>query len=227
MSQLENQQKLEQNVLELNQQKEAIQNVNELNFLTGNAAQQKAQGNELLELNVNSSFSLQQEEIYSDANVELIVGKIANAMNSTANLNFKGSTFLEPSEVEDLKRILDEEICDSNIKIQFKRELTNFQEKIKTDYIQQVNDLKEEKLFCESQIDMLDVAKKKIVMDRLAKMCWPYDEKTRAYDRKIEALGIQVKKIDMKIEKIMSMRPAAKEKDILIFQHQLKQKFTQ
>lgn len=210
----------------INQPAEAIQELSEISFVAGGNAQVEAQEIDLLTLNIGNSFSIKPEEVYTDANLDLIVGKIAAAMNTAANLHFKGSTFLEPCEVENVKSILDTEKCDIATKNKFKKELTDFQEQIKTNYVQQIKTYKEQQLYCETHIERLEATKKQIVMDRLAKMSWPYDEKTRAYDRKIDTLKIQVERIKQKTAELESMRPAAKEKDILIFQHQLKEKFT-
>lgn len=204
----------------------AVKSLDEVNFVAGVKEQVTAQEADLLALNISNSFSIEPSKVYTDENLDLIVNKIASAMNAAANQKFKGSTFLEPCELEDVKKILDTEQCDTETKNKFEKELTNFQEQIKTNYVQQINEYNEKKILCDMQIERLESLKKHLVMERLSQMSWPYDEKTREYDRKIASLKIQSERCYQRVQEIRTLRPAAKEKDILIFQVQLKDKFT-
>lgn len=202
----------------------AVKSLNEVNFVAG-VKEVSSQEADLLALNISNSFSIEPSKVYTDENIDLIVNKIASAMNDMANIKYKGSTFLEPCEVENVKKILDTEECDAEIKTKFEKELTNFQEQIKVNYVQQIAEYTDKKMLYDEQIERLECLKKQLVMERLSQMSWPYDEKTREYDRKISSLKIQSERYSQRIEEIKSLRPAAKEKDILIFQVQLKEKF--
>lgn len=204
----------------------AVKSLDEVNFVAGIKEQVKAQETDLLALNISNSFSIEPSKVYTDENLDLIVNKIASAMNAAANQKFKGSTFLEPCELEDVKKILDTEKCDLATKNKFEEEITNFQKQIKTNYVQQINEYNEKKILCDMQIERLESLKKHLVMERLSQMSWPYDERTREYDRKIATLKIQSERCSQRVQEIRTLRPAAKEKDILIFQVQLKEKFT-
>lgn len=210
--------------LDLNIERTAY-DVNQVAFISGSENQVEPQHQSIIDLNISSSFSLEPEEVYSDENLDLIVNKIASAMNAAANSKFKNSRFVEPSELEDVKKLLSQEKCSPALKQEFEKELTNFQDKIKSNYSQQLKEYKKERINCEMQLDFYETTKKELVMKRLSQMLWPYDDQTRAYDNKIATLKIEIARCTQKIEAIEAMRPAAKEKDLLIFQMQLKEKF--
>lgn len=181
--------------------------------------------NDTVVMNIAGSLGIETKDIYSDVGIDFMVDKIASAINAKANQKYKGGKFLEPCELEEIKKGLAFSDCNQGIKEVFEKELTGFQEKIQKEYVQQIREYQQKKIECENQIEDLVNAKKEIVMKRLSQMLWPYDEKTRVYDKKISALKIQTARYAQKIEQIESIRPAASEKDIIIFQMQLKEKF--
>ena len=89
----------------------------------------------------------------SDDDIDVIVSRIASAMNRIANLGYKGSTFIEPGEVEELKRgIFQNETIEYGLKIELEAELTKFQQEITTHYKEAIKEYTTKKKYCETQI---------------------------------------------------------------------------
>lgn len=148
-------------------------------------------------------------------------------MHSTSY--YKAFTSLEPMDIEQIKKAL-ENYKNENPKInEYKAELiadlTNFQQQIKSNQIQKLNELRKQRQLMERQLRIFSVEKHKLIMDRLSKIAWPYDEKTKDYDRKIAQLEAQLGQNEQKIISLKAMRPMANEKEILIYQMHLKEKF--
>ena len=199
--------------LNLDIQEVGINDLNGINFVSSVEKQPEAKASESVAL--------------TDDNIDLLVGRIASAMNRVAKQEFKGSFFLEPDEVESLKKdVFINETISSEKRAELEHELTKFQQEITTNYKEAISDYKEKRMYCETQMYMFEQAKKESVMKRAAQMLWPFDEKTRSYDAQIASLKIQAARYSQKIEDIESMRPAAKEKDIMLFQVKLKEKFS-
>jgi len=215
----------------LNKNKEIIEettpDTNEVVFIIGGQEEEEAEekANEIVALNVENSFGSVASEDYTEIAIDLLVDKIAAALKTAANQQFKGTTFLEPNEVEDVKKILEAEHCDNTKKAELEKELTKFQNGIISNYKQKLNELDEKKIAVENQLATLTSQKNSLVMKRLSKMLWPFNAETAKYEAKIEVLKTQLAKFQQKIEAIESMRPAAGEKDLLLFNVQLKEKF--
>lgn len=152
-----------------------------------------------------------------------------DSIKSCASSNYKAHTFIEESDIEKIKSSLNKFVNKDEKVNEFKKalinDLTDFQKQIKINHAQNIADLTEEKQFCEKQIKIFEFAKHKLVMSRLSKIEWPYDEKTKEYDKKIEILEAKLKKIEQSIDLAKTMRPMAKEKDIIMYQVQLEKKF--
>ena len=163
------------------------------------------------------------------ADSKKVLSHTTMAIKSLANSYYKASPFLEVSDIEQIKNSLNNYANNDKKVSEFKnaliKDLTNFQAQIKTSHIQKLAELGKEKQFCEKQVKVLDFAKHKLIMDRLAKVEWPYDSKTKEYEGKIAALQIKIQKYEQKIDELGKKRPSANEKDILIYQMQLKEKF--
>lgn len=146
-----------------------------------------------------------------------------------ANSCYKSTTSLEPSDIEQIKKSLNNYACgDAKVK-EFKQELiddlTEFQKQIRTSYTTKIAEYTKKKLECEKQIGILEFEKNKLIMERLSRIEWPYDAKTKEYENKIASLEIQAKQYGQKAEQIQTMRPAANEKEILLYELKLKEKF--
>lgn len=162
----------------------------------------------------------------SDDDIDVIVRRIASAMNRIANLGYKGSTFIEPGEVEQLKKdVFRNENIEYGLKIELEAELTKFQQEITTHYKEAIKEYTSKIKYCETQIRVIEMSKKEIISKRLSKMLWPFDANTKACDNKIAAFKIQASRYTQKLADIEQMRPAANEKDIVMFQLKLKEKF--
>lgn len=192
----------------------------------------------LLEIQESGSFA---ENIISTAKkvtkeagkLELEYEKILNlttmSMKMFANSYYKETAFLEASDIEQIKTSLSN-FNNKNEKVnEFKNfileELTDFQSHIKTKHNQKIAQITKEKLFLERQLSVITFAKNKLVRERLARVEWPYDKKTKEYDSKISALQIKIQKWEQRIEEEQKKRPYVSEKDILMYQMYLKEKY--
>lgn len=161
----------------------------------------------------------------SDFNLDEVIGKIVSTMNKMASVEFKGSVFIEPCEVNTIKELLVNYEERSAKIAQIKRELETFSTQIQTNYSKRIFEQKKEKVGCEDQIEVLEVERQQLILARLTKFCWPYDSTVKRYDLKIKALKTRAAKCGFQIEQLTGMRPAANAKDILLFQTELKGKF--
>lgn len=173
--------------------------------------------------------SVVKETPESAKGYEEILNITTYSIKTFANSNSKSTTYLEPNEIDRIKISLKNYVNDHEKIDAFKNEvikdLTEFQNQIKANHIQRITDLTKEKQFCERQIKILECGKHKLIMERLSKVVWPYDEKTKEYDNKIAKLQLQVQQYTNKIENLKNMRPAANEKDILLYKLHLVEKF--
>lgn len=176
---------------------------------------------------VNFLSTIQQDDLKVEYEKLLKLTTMSVKMHSTSY--YKAFTSLEPTDIEQIKIAL-ENYKNDNAKInEFKaaliEDLTNFQQEIKSNQIQKLNELRKQRQLMERQLRILSVEKHKLIMDRLSKIAWPYDEKTKEYDRKINQLEKQLEQNAQKIIDLKSMRPMANEKEILMYQMHLKEKF--
>ena len=160
---------------------------------------------------------------------EKVVRFVAMSMKNMSNAYYKTSTFLDTQDVEQIKSALNNyikaDLKDCSFKKSIMEDLTDIQNKIKTKHIQKQKDLENEKTACERQAKVLEFAKSKLIMDRLSKIQWPYDSKTQEYENQIQKLIIKAEKSGQKLEELKKMRPVADEKDILIYQMNIKEKY--
>ena len=166
------------------------------------------------------------QEITLETNFSEIIGKVVSIMHGLASLSYKGSKFLEPSEVKTINDALENRDGKIEKITELKKELEQFEEQIQINYSLRICEQKKERLYFEYQIDMLENEKKQIVKENLSKTLWPYDSRTKRYDCRISLLKIKMAKCTLSLAQLTGMRPAASEKDILLFQIQLKNKFT-
>jgi len=184
----------------------------------------------------NNDFSATSQNCCFEADttkagdVSQLLSQATMQMQKFANSKYKTNVMIEPTEIDQIKNSLNNYVSDDTKVAEFKKEilndLTDFQEQIKTNYIGRIEDFYKQKQLCERQIKVLDVEKHKLIMDRLSKIEWPYDKKTQEYDNKIAALKTQSKQLEQKMEEAQQMRPAANEKDLLIYQLKLKEKYS-
>lgn len=176
---------------------------------------------------INFFSTVQQDDLKVEYEKLLKLTAMSVKMHSTSY--YKAFTSLEPVEIEQIKKAL-ESYKNDNVKVnEFKEELindlTNFQQEIKSNQIQKLNELRKQRHLMERQLRILSVEKHKLIMDRLSKIAWPYDEKTKDYDRKIAQIEKQLEQNEQKIINLKAMRPMANEKEILMYQMHLKEKF--
>lgn len=175
-----------------------------------------------------SKVSQENDELKTEYEKLLKLTSMSVKMYSTSH--YKSFTALEPFEIEQIKKALDNYKNDNARINEFKAELiedlTNFQHQIKTSQVQKLNELRKQRQLMERQLRIFSVEKHKLIMDRLSKVAWPYDEKTKDYDKKIATLESQLEQNEQKIISLKQMRPMANEKEILLYQMHLKEKFS-
>lgn len=165
----------------------------------------------------------------SNNDYEKIINMTTLSMKMFSTSHYKKSAFLDINEVEQIKESIisysDKDRGISNLKQELINDLTEFQKQIKTNYVERISDMEKQKKLCEKQAMILEYEKNKLIMDRLSKIVWPYDQKTKEYDAQIEKLQIQVQKYQQKITEMQQTKPIANEKDILIYQIKIKEKY--
>lgn len=159
-----------------------------------------------------------------------MVNMTALSIKMFANSYYKKAPFIETSDIDQIKDSLNN-YAKNNVKLaDFKNtiinDLTDFQKQIKSNYVKKLADLGKQKQICERQIMSIEFQKNKLIMDRLSKVVWPYDEKTKEFDAQISALDIKVAKLTQKINELQQTKPVADEKDILMYKMHLKEKFS-
>lgn len=161
------------------------------------------------------------------------IEKIFNMTNMSIKMYstsyYKKHASLDTLELEQIKKAL-ENFKNNNKKVEsFKRvlieDLEKFQKQIRTNHTQKIATLIKEKQQLERQLSTLNAEKNRLIMDRLSKIVWPYDEKTKQYSAKIAATETRITQYENKIEELETYRPMANEKDVLLYQMQLKEKF--
>ena len=176
----------------------------------------------------NLELETGKEKIY-DSDYEKILRLTTSSFKMYANTCYKSTPSIEASDIEEIKTALKNHTNNNKNVVELKtaliKDLTDFQAQIKTNHEQKLIDLKKQKELYEKQIKIYDIEKNKLIMDRLSKIVWPYDEKTKSYDSKIAALEIQRQQLTQKITDFKQTTPAANEKDILLYQMSLKEKY--
>jgi hypothetical protein len=174
-------------------------------------------------------FSTMNEERDYAKDYERILDLTEESIKKYANSEYKFNTALEPNEIEQIKKALisytnhNEKV--NEFKIAILEDLTTFQKQILSIHRERITQNAKEKELCEKQLRILECEKNKLIMDRLAKIVWPYDAKTKEYDQQITQLQVKVEQYTSKIANLKAMRPAANEKDILLYKIQLREKF--
>lgn len=163
-------------------------------------------------------------------NCEKILSLTSLSLKMFAKSFYKTSTELEPTDIDQIKSSLNNYRNDSDKINDFKNELikdlSNFQQKIKISHEEKIETLKKQKHYYERTLLVVDCKKHKLIMDRLAKIAWPYDDQTKEYDNQIAKLKIQIQQCAQKLEELRKAPPKANEKDILLYQMHLKEKYS-
>jgi len=143
---------------------------------------------------------------------------------------YKETPYLEACDIDQIKNALGKYKSESKDINDFKNtlinDLTDFQNQIETNHTKKLNDLDKEKDFYERQIKVFEAEKQKLVINLLSKILWPYNSKTHEYDNKIAALQAKVQNCEIKLYETKNTKPTANEKDILIYQLHLKEKYS-
>jgi len=160
-----------------------------------------------------------------------VVNHTTLALKKFSNSQFKMTTSLDASDIEQIKNALKNFACECEHSKQIKNEIINdltaFQKQINTTHFQNIAEYAKQKQAFEKEVKVLDYAKNKLISDRLSKILWPYDSKTKEYETKIAALQTKIQQCEQKIAYSKKMRPVANAKDILLYEMKLKEKYLQ
>lgn len=147
-----------------------------------------------------------------------------------ANIYYKSLTYLEPSDIEAIKQALSDYHNSQETVEDFKQDviqdLTEFQQQIKNNHTKRIIEWTKKKILYERQIAILIKEKEQRIKQMISNLVWPYDRKTRSYDTQIKLLKLKAQKCAQKAAEIQALRPAANEKEILLFQMHLKEKYS-
>ncbi len=142
---------------------------------------------------------------------------------------YKESTYLEACDIDQIKASLNNYANKDQKVLEFKQniihDLTQFQRQIKDKHLQEVIQITKQHQEFVKMVTTLEAEKEQLVRSRLAKMAWPYDAKTKEYDNKIAMAKARVEQFAQKVEALKDKKPVASEKDIIVFQMSLKEKF--
>lgn len=174
-------------------------------------------------------FSTMQDERGYEQAREKMLNFTENSIKKYAYHSLKTQVSLEPYEIDQVKKALIEyaSTCEKTdeFKKQLLEDLTTFQHKILGNQKEKIMELIKEKDYCEKQIKVLEYEKHKLIMERLSKIVWPYDAKTKKYDQQIAKLQAKAESYANKTQNQKDMRPAANERDILLYKMHLREKF--
>lgn len=168
------------------------------------------------------------KEIDTNADYNKVLSMTAMSIKTLSNSFYKSGSYVEASDIEQIKSSLINYKGNDQV-IELKRELvedlTAFQKRIRENHVQRIAELTKEKQFLEKQIQVLEFEKHKLLVDRLTKLLWPSNTKTKEVECKIKALQMQAQQKAQRALELSQNRPIANEKDILIYQMHLKEKF--
>lgn len=169
------------------------------------------------------------EEDTTDKDCDKLFSQATLAMKSLSNAYYKSTKSLDLMDIEQIRISLNHYSSNNKKVSEFKKELLDdlddFQKQIKANYAERISELRKKHKLLERQIKSLDSEKHQLIMNRLAAIVWPYDEKTKEYDNNIAKLEAQAKQYERRIAEAEKMRPMASERDILIYQMHMKDKF--
>lgn len=174
-------------------------------------------------------FSAMNEERNYAKDYERILDLTEESIKKYTDSEYKFNNTLEPNEIEQIKKVLisfsttQKEI--NEFKNAILEDLTAFQKQIFITHKERIIETAKEKETCEKQLRIQECEKNKLIMDRLSKISWPYDAKTKEYDQKIAQLQAKMEQLTNKLTNLKATRPAANERDILLYKLSLREKF--
>lgn len=174
-------------------------------------------------------FASKAKEVNPDIDCSRIAAITSMSIKMLANSHYKSGEFLEPSDIEQIKCSLKNYTTYSDKVQSFKlaiiTDLTKFQKQIQANHEYRLEELTKQKMIHERQLKIAEFEKNKLVMDRLAKIVWPFDAKTKELDGKIATLKLHLQKLEQKLDEQKQMRPSANEKEVLLYRMYINEKY--
>lgn len=158
-----------------------------------------------------------------------IVKLTSISIKSMSNAYFKSRCYLAINDIDKIKDSLNNFSSDNSkvkvFKAQMIDELSSFQERITMNHVETLRKMRKEKSTLERNAKELEAEKNKIVRERLAKVQWPYTQRTKEIDTTLEKITLQVERYTQRIQEMEELPPIAEEKDLILYQMQFKEKY--
>jgi hypothetical protein len=152
------------------------------------------------------------------------------SLKKCINSNYKKTSGIEINEIEQIKAALTNFSKNNDSVNAFKKELindlTSFQKLLRNKHVVRIADLERQKRQYSEEILKLEAKKTKMIFDKLMNVQWPYDNATKECDTRIAQCKHQVLACTQKIENAQKTKPAANEKDLLLYELKLNEKYS-
>lgn len=165
----------------------------------------------------------------TNAEYERMLNLTTISLKMYATSYYKKTEFLESSDIDQIKAALHNYVNQDETLTEFKQELigdlSEFQKKIKANHLQKLFVIAKQKQEYEKQVRAMEAEKSTLTANKVSTMLGLNKSKIKELDAKINAQKSQVKKCAMKIADLEQAHPTANEKDILLYQLSLKEKY--
>lgn len=162
-------------------------------------------------------------------NLKKVLSHAYMSIKTTAYACYKSDAYLETTDIDNIKKALNSKKETDMKVIQFKENLTAdldcFQNKIKINHTKKINNLIEEKRNYEKQLEALKGEKQQILSDGFSKFMCIFTTRSKDLESKIESAQVQIQNCIDKIEELEHSTPTATEKDVILYQRHLKEKY--
>lgn len=165
-----------------------------------------------------------------DAEFKKLLTQTIMGLKKCANLSYKEHEEIEVDEILQIKAALSNFANDDSKIKEFKNsllnDLDNFQSSLRQKKVRLLEQLKQEQRGYIKKAKELEIAKNKLIMDRLSNILWPYDEKTKSYDKQIEQCKIQLANCIRRIHLVHLTKATADTKDLMLYEMKMKEKYS-
>jgi len=151
------------------------------------------------------------------------------SVKTFSNALSKDSIYLEINEIDRIKNAL---LTHHNksaeleaFKEELMKDLSEFQGQIETKHNKQILDYRKQMQVYETEIKNITNEKNKITLEKLLSVAWLQGSKTKEFENKIALLRAKIEKCSKLIKELESSTPTANEKDVLMYQIHLKDKY--
>lgn len=164
-----------------------------------------------------------------DEEYKKVLNLTSLSVKTFANALSKDSTYLESNDIDRIKNsLISYNNKDEKIKA-FKDELINdlseFQRQIERKHNQQIIEYKNQAQIYQRELRAIQNERNEAVLTKLFNIAWPNNSKAKEYENKMATLKTKAETCIKRVTELQSMPPVANEKDILLYQLHLKEKY--